>query len=120
MRIVGSAIFAAFSVGGGNGTDLGNGAAVSASVLSQPNPPFCAGHATCYNFFLLRYRPGTDLRAAAARLEAAVIRAHCPKGLCLVTTDQPSGISVARAASGGHQLSRAHIRNPQASVRCPV
>jgi ABC-type lipoprotein release transport system permease subunit len=93
MRIVGSAIFAAFSVGGGNGTDLGTGAAVSASVLSQPNPPFCAGNATCYNFFLLRYRPGTDLRAAAARLEAAVTRAHCPKGLCLVTTDQrPSNI----------------------------
>ncbi|HXJ27587.1 MAG TPA: FtsX-like permease family protein, partial [Streptosporangiaceae bacterium] len=39
------------------------------------------------------YRPGTDLRAAAARLEAAVTRAHCPKGLCLVTTDQrPSNI----------------------------
>jgi len=93
MRIVGSAIFAAFSVGGGNSTDLGTGAAVSASVLSQPNPPFCAGHATCYNFFLLRYRPGTDLRAAGARLEAAVTRAHCPKGLCLVTTDQrPSNI----------------------------
>ena len=93
MRIVGSAIFAAFSVGGGNGTDLGNGAAVSAPVLSQPNPPFCAGHATCCNFFLLRYRPGTDLRAAAARLEAAVTRAHCPKGLCRVTTDQrPSNI----------------------------
>jgi hypothetical protein len=93
MRIVGSAIFAAFSVGGGNGTDLGNGAAVSASVLSQPNPPFCAGHETCYNFFLLRYRPGTNLRAAAARLEAAVTRAHCPKGLCRITTDQrPSNI----------------------------
>ena len=38
-------------------------------------------------------RPGTDLRAAAARLEAAVTRAHCPKGLCRVTTDQrPSNI----------------------------
>ena len=49
--------------------------------------------ATCYNFFLLRYRPGTDLRAAAARVETAVTRAGCPRGLCLVTTDQrPSDI----------------------------
>jgi hypothetical protein len=93
MRIVGSAVFAAFSVGGGSATDLGTGAAVSASVLSQPNPPVCRGQATCYNFFLLRYRPGTDLPAAAARLEAAITRRGCPRGLCLVTTDQrPSDI----------------------------
>ena len=93
MRIVGSAVFAAFSVGGGSATDLGTGAAVAASVLSQPNPPACTGPATCYNFFLLRYKPGTDLPAAAGRLEAAVTRNGCPRGLCLVTTDQrPSDI----------------------------
>ena len=93
MRIVGSAVFASFSVGGGSSTDLGTGAAVSASVLSQPNPPDCAAAATCYNFFLLRYRPGTDLPAAAGRLQAAISRAGCPPGLCLVTTDQrPSDI----------------------------
>ena len=93
MRVVGSAVFAAFSVGGSSATDLGTGAVVSASALSQPNPPFCTGHATCYNFFLLRYVPGTDLRAAAARVMAAVTRAGCPKGLCLVSTDQrPSDI----------------------------
>jgi ABC-type lipoprotein release transport system permease subunit len=93
MRVVGSAVFAAFSVGGGSSTDLGNGAAVSAVVLSQPNPPACAGRTTCYNFFLVRYRPGTDLTAAASRLQAAVTRAGCPKGLCLVSSDQrPSDI----------------------------
>jgi hypothetical protein len=93
MRVVGSAVFAAFSVGGGSATDLGTGAAVSASVLSQPNPPGCVGRVTCYNFFLLRYRPGTDLPAAANRLRAGVTRAGCPPGLCLVTTDQrPSDI----------------------------
>jgi hypothetical protein len=93
MRIVGSAVFAAFTVGGGSATDLGTGAAVSASVLSQPNPPVCTGRATCYNFFLLRYKPGTDLHASAVRLEAAVTRAGCPRGLCLVTADQrPSDI----------------------------
>ena len=91
MRIVGSAVFAAFSVGGGSSTDLGSGAAVSASVLSRPNPPVCTGQATCYNFFLVRYKPGTDLPAAASRLEAAVTRAGCPAGLCLVTTDQRPG-----------------------------
>jgi hypothetical protein len=93
MRIVGSAVFAAFTVGGGSATDLGRGAAVSASVLSQPNPPACPGRATCYNFFLLRYKPGTNLHAAAGRLEAEVTRAGCPRGLCLVTADQrPSDI----------------------------
>jgi hypothetical protein len=93
MRIVGSAVFAAFSVGGGSATDLGADAVASAPVLSQPSPPGCSGHVTCYNFFLLRYRPGTDLRAASSRLLAAVTRARCPRGLCLVTTDQrPSDI----------------------------
>ena len=93
MRVVGSAVLAGFSVGGGSATDLGTGAVVPASVLSQPNPPFCGPPQTCYNFFLLRYRHGTDLRAAGSRLEAVVTRAGCPRGLCLVTTDQrPSDI----------------------------
>jgi hypothetical protein len=93
MRVVGSAVFAAFHVGGDTPTDLGTGAVVAASVLSQPNPPFCTGGITCYNFFLLRYRPGTDLRLAAAQVSRAATRDHCPPGLCLVQTDQrPSDI----------------------------
>jgi len=93
MRVVGSAVFAAFSMGGGSSTDLGTGAAVAARVLSQPNPPSCGRGTTCYNFFLLRYQPGTDLPRAASYLQAAVTRAGCPKGLCLVTSDQrPSDI----------------------------
>ena len=92
MRIVGSVVFAAFGVGGGSDTDLGNGAVVPASVLSQPGPD-CSARETCYNFFLLRYRPGTDLRAAAAQVIRSVTRNHCPVGLCLVTTEQrPSDI----------------------------
>ena len=82
MRVVGSAVFAAFSMGGGSSTDLGTGAAVAARVLSQPNPPSCGRGTTCYNFFLLRYQPGTDLPQAATYLQAAVTRAGCPKGLC--------------------------------------
>ena len=93
MRVVGSAVLAGVSVGGGSATDLGTGAVVPASVLSQPNAPFCGPPQTCYNFFLLRYRPGTDLRAAGSRLQTVVTRAGCPRGLCLVTTDQrPSDI----------------------------
>jgi ABC-type lipoprotein release transport system permease subunit len=93
MRVVGSAVLAGFKVGGGSATDLGTGAVVPASVLSQPNAPFCGPPQTCYNFFLLRYRPGTDLRAAGRRLQTVVTRAGCPRGLCLVTTDQrPSEI----------------------------
>jgi len=92
MRIVGSAVFASFGVGGGSDTDLGTGAVVPASVLSQPGPA-CGRGSTCYNFFLLRYRPGTDLRAAGAQVLRDVTRAGCPRGLCLVTTDQrPSDI----------------------------
>jgi ABC-type lipoprotein release transport system permease subunit len=93
MRIVGSAVFAAFHVGGNTPTDLGTGAVVAASVLSQPNPPFCPDTVTCYNFFLLRYRPGTDLRVAAAEVNRAATRSHCPPGLCVVNTDErPSDI----------------------------
>jgi len=93
MQVVGSAVLAGFSVGGGSATDLGTGAVVPASVLSQPNAPFCGPPQTCYNFFLLRYRPGTDLRAAGSRLQTVVTRAGCPRGLCRVTTDQrPSDI----------------------------
>jgi len=98
-RIVGVAVFAAFSRGGFAGTDLGNGAVVPASVLSVRSSPSqstaCYTSATCYNFFLIRYRPGTDLAASAARLTAAVHAAGCPAGpmSCSVVTDQrPSDI----------------------------
>jgi ABC-type antimicrobial peptide transport system permease subunit len=96
MRIVGVAVFPGFGRGGFAATDLGTGAAVAASVLSEPSPDSgCDGHITCYNFFLLRYRPGTSLDAAAAQLTAAVIAHGCPPGpeSCSVVTDQrPSDI----------------------------
>lgn len=93
MRIAGTAVFALFSQATSAATDLGTGAAVAASVLSEPDPPFCAGRSTCYNFFLVRYQPGTDLPAAAARLGAAVTKAGCPPGICLLVSDQrPSDI----------------------------
>jgi hypothetical protein len=94
MRIVGAAVFASFSRGGFSATDLGNGAAVPASVLSVPFPAGgCTGNTTCYNFILLRYKPGTNLRAAAAHLIARITASGCPPGFCLVSADQrPSDI----------------------------
>jgi FtsX-like permease family len=96
MRIVAVAVFPGFGRGAFAATDLGNGAAVAASVLSEPfSQAHCGSGTTCYNFFLLRYRPGADLGAAAARLTAAVTARGCPPGpqSCTVTADQrPSDI----------------------------
>jgi putative ABC transport system permease protein len=96
MRIVGVAILPAFSRGSFAPTDLGTGAVVPASVLSVRSSPnattLCFTSATCYNFFLLRYRPGTDLTAAAATLTtAALTKVGCPVGSCTVTADQRPG-----------------------------
>ena len=89
MRITGTAVFASFGRGGFEATDLGNGAVVTAPVLSTQNPASgCTGRLTCYNFVLMRYRPGTDLPAAAARLSRALLAHHCPPGSCLVVSDQ--------------------------------
>jgi ABC-type antimicrobial peptide transport system permease subunit len=94
MRIVGVAVLASFSRGGYSATDLGNGAVVAASALSVPFPQGgCTGKLTCYNFVLVRYKPGTDLPAAAARLTARLLATGCPPGSCLMSADQrPSDI----------------------------
>jgi hypothetical protein len=92
MRVVGVAILPSFGLEGLAATDLGNGALLSASLLSYPTPDTgCVGRQTCYSFFLLRYRPGTDLNAAAARLTAAVTAAGCPLLVCSVVGDQRPG-----------------------------
>jgi FtsX-like permease family len=96
MRIVGVGVFPSFGVEGLAATDLGNGALVSASLLSYPTSvpasiSGCVSHVTCYTFFLLRYQPGTDLSAAAARLTTAVTAAGCPVLACSVISDQRPG-----------------------------
>jgi len=89
MRIVGDAVFPFFSQGSTSATDLGNGALVSARLLSMPfRATGCVHGATCYNFLLIRYRPGTSLRAAAARLTTAVTAASHAQGFFTVTTGQ--------------------------------
>jgi putative ABC transport system permease protein len=93
MRIVGVAVFPSFGRGSFAPTDLGTGAIVSASVLSEPfAPTHCTRHETCYNFFLLRYRPGTDLTAATARLRAVTTAMKCPPVFsCTVAGGQRPG-----------------------------
>jgi hypothetical protein len=92
MRIVGVAVLPSFSRGGFASTDLGTGAVVPASVLSEPfAPAHCTGHETCYNFFLFRYRPGTSLTVATARLSALATRLRCPVFSCTVNSDQRPG-----------------------------
>ena len=88
LRITGVATFPLFSQATAAPTDLGTGAAVTARLLSVPDPPLCAGTSTCYNFVLIRYRPGINLPAATARLAATVTRAGCQPGICLLASDQ--------------------------------
>jgi hypothetical protein len=92
MRVVGEVVFPDFGLVGLSDTDLGSGALIATSLLTtmQANTG-CTGHNTCYDFFLLRYRPGTDTSAASATLLAAVAKAGCPPGDCSMTTDQRPG-----------------------------
>jgi len=93
MRVVGETVFPPLGTRGAfTGTDLGTGAVVTPPLLSVPSPQTgCPSPATCYNFVLLRYRPGTGLGAHAARLMAAVTAKGCPPGSCQVTDDQRPG-----------------------------
>jgi hypothetical protein len=92
MRVVGVTVFPDFGLQDLSDTDLGNGAVVPAALLTtiQANTG-CAQGVTCYDFFLLRYRPGTDTAAATTRLLAATAAVGCPFGACTVTTDQRPG-----------------------------
>jgi hypothetical protein len=88
MRVVGEVIFPAFSRGSFNPTDLGTGALFTASALSEPQPESPCPSGTCYNFFLVRFRPGTDEASAAATLTALATRVGCPPWVCAVISDQ--------------------------------
>ena len=93
MQIVGEAVFASFGEGGSTPTDLGQGAAVAASLLSTPYAPSgCVHGETCYSFVLVRYGPGTA-RTVNARLQAAFTKVGCTPGCYTAATDQrPSDI----------------------------
>jgi len=92
MRVVGTAVFPDFGLPEFSDTDLGSGALVATPLLSETMPETgCTGGVTCYNFFLLRYRPGTDAGEANARLLTAAQHAGCPFSACTVTGDQRPG-----------------------------
>ena len=82
MHIVGSAVFASFSRGSFDATDLGDGAAFSAPVMSESDPGTNCTGPTCYNFFLVRYRAAPisplqehDWRRRSLRRDARWVRA---------------------------------------------
>jgi ABC-type antimicrobial peptide transport system permease subunit len=95
MRITGVAVLPAFGRGSFTPTGLGSGAVTTASLLSVLSAPdattLCHTRVTCYSFFLIRLRPGTDAAAATAALTGSVTRAGCPPGSCAVVTDQRPG-----------------------------
>jgi ABC-type antimicrobial peptide transport system permease subunit len=88
MRVVGVVVLPRFARGSFAATGLGVGAVVTASMLSEPNTTAgCAGP-LCYNFFLLRYHPGTDQAAQNAGLTKALRAGGCPISACSTTSDQ--------------------------------
>ena len=98
MRVVGVGVLPAFSRGSFAPTGLGTGAVVPASLLSAgarettTDSP-CRPGGLCYNFFLLRYKPGTDLAAEAAMITKVLTSSGCPVGSCIVpaVADQRPG-----------------------------
>jgi hypothetical protein len=88
MRVVGVVVLPRFARGTFAPTGLGAGAVVAVSVLSEPNPSAHCTGPLCYNFFLLRYRPGTDQAAQNAGLTTALRARGCPVSSCLTSPDQ--------------------------------
>jgi ABC-type antimicrobial peptide transport system permease subunit len=96
MRVVGEAIFPSFGVGAYTPTGLGDGAAVFASLI-PPSSIACPRHATCYGFFLVRFRPGTPgavISTLSSHFVSALTAGGCPAGTCLaLTAAAPAAIS---------------------------
>jgi hypothetical protein len=95
MRIVGEAIFPSFGVGIGTPTGLGDGAAVFAPLIPANSTGGCSRD--CYDFYLIRFRPGTprtDISALGSRFVSALTAAGCPAGTCqALTAARPAAIS---------------------------
>jgi len=92
MRVVGVVVFPDFGLQDLSDTDLGSGALVSPALLSETSQETgCVHGITCYDFFLLRYRPGTDTAVTATRVLASAAANGCPFGACTMTSDQRPG-----------------------------
>jgi hypothetical protein len=88
MRVVGVVVLPRFARGSFAPTGLGAGAVVPVSVLTEPNKSSGCTGPLCYNFFLLRYQPGTDPAVQDARMTALLRAQHCPIDSCATTGDQ--------------------------------
>jgi ABC-type antimicrobial peptide transport system permease subunit len=86
MKIVGRAVFPFFGRGSFTPTGLGEGAATTASLF----PPFAFPGAPrpSYNFYLVRFSPGADVRRAESQLREQLFSA-CPRIRCAFRIAQP-------------------------------
>ena len=73
-------------------TDLGSGAVVDTSLLSGiTEDTGCAGTQTCYNFMLLRLKPGADRDGIGTTLLKRAAQGGCTPGQCTFAADQRPG-----------------------------
>jgi putative ABC transport system permease protein len=95
-RVVGEAIFPSFGVGTYTPTGLGDGAAVFAPLI-RPNSIGCPKGVTCYDFFLVRFRPETPatvISTLSRRFVSTLTADGCPPGTCqALTAAAPAAIS---------------------------
>lgn len=93
MRVVGRAVFPKLGRGSFSTTSLGDGAAVTAAVLAQPDP---SNPDDVYNFLLIRWSPDPARRAARVSLVADLMElaAGCSgaSGYCMPATQRPGVI----------------------------
>lgn len=91
-RITGQAVFPYFGEGGHTPTDLGQGALVTASLLTAQVAAF-GGRG--YNIVLVRLAPGPGRPAALHGFERAVAPfcARIGQSTCLVTGQRPNGVT---------------------------
>jgi predicted lysophospholipase L1 biosynthesis ABC-type transport system permease subunit len=91
MEVVGEAVFPSFGEGSFAPTNLGDGAAVTASVVATPA---AIGTDRGYNFLLLRLRSERSPEAAAQRLTQVAVAHGCPVGSCAgVANLRPANIA---------------------------
>ncbi len=91
MRIVGRAIFPKLGAGSFTPTNLGEGAAVKASLFADPTAP----PDDIYSFMLFRLKPGVDVTEGTARLNTVVRKLEFCGGEnpCVKGPDRPGDLS---------------------------
>jgi len=93
VRVVGTAVFPAFGEGSFTPTSLGDGAALSASLVPTI-PGACPQGGPCYNFFLVDLGRGANAGVVSRRLLGAAASAGCPVDQCqVVAAQRPADIA---------------------------